>query len=309
MTTIVFALLPVFLLIAFGWLLQRYEFPGRTFWPAAERVTYYVLFPALLVKELAHANLAGLSPIPLFLALAFSMAVLSGALLALRPWLAASWLQISGATFTSIFQGALSFNAYVGLAASLALYGDRGIAIFALVLAIAIPLVNVLVIAVHARHGEGGPRRPMAQMALIVQNPLILACVAGIVLNLGDLDLPPGIGPALDILGKASVALGLLTVGAALDPQEAYGGGNLLGFIAILKLIVFPALMAAACLLLDVQNPVRTILVLWAALPIASSAYIMARQLGGDSTLLAAAITATTILAALTLPLVLSLVA
>jgi predicted permease len=145
------------------------------------------------------------------------------------------------------------------------------------------------------------------QVGLIAQNPLILACIAGIVLNLGDLQLPPGIGPALDMLGKASVALGLLSVGAALDPADAREGGMSLVLTAALKLVAYPLIMAATCFVFGIGGPSRTILVLWAALPISSSAHVLARQLGGDVTLIAAAITATTILAALTLPLVLTI--
>lgn len=301
MDTIVLALLPVFLLVAAGWLLQYYEFPGRGFWQPAERITYYILLPALLVKELAGANLIGLSPIPLAVALLVATLLLGGALIAARRW-----LNFTGPAFTSVFQGSIRFNTYVGLAAALALYGDRGVTIFALVVAIGIPLVDVASVAVLARYAYGQPRSMPKQLGLIAQNPLILACIAGIVLNLGELQLPPGIGPALDMLGKAAVALGLLTVGAALDPADARHGGRSLLLTSILKLVAYPLLMALTCWVLGIGGPSRTILVLWAALPISSSATILARQLGGDAALIAAAITVTTILAALTLPLVLA---
>jgi predicted permease len=301
MDTIVLALLPVFLLIAAGWLLQYYEFPGRGFWQPAERITYYILLPALLVKQLAVANLVGLSPIPLAVALIVATVLLGGALIAARRW-----LTFSGPTFTSVFQGSIRFNTYVGLAAALALYGDRGVTIFALVAAIGIPVVDVASVAVLARYAYGQPRSMPKQIGLIVQNPLILACIAGIVLNLGDLELPPGIGPALDMLGKASVGLGLLTVGAALDPADLRGSSRSLMLTSALKLVAYPLVMALTCWVCGIGGPSRTILVLWAALPISSSAYILARQLGGDSAHLAAAITVTTILAALTLPLVLA---
>jgi predicted permease len=303
MDTIVLALLPVFLLIAAGWLSQYYDFPGRGFWQPADRITYYILLPALLVKELAAANLVGLSPIPLAVALIVTTLLLGGGLLAARRW-----LKIPGPAFSAVFQGSIRFNTYVGLAAAFVLYGDRGVTIFALVTALGIPVVNLASVAVLARYAHGEQKSLARQFGLIAQNPVILACIAGIVLNLGDLQLPPGIGPALDMLGRAAVALGLLTVGAALEPAAAREGDRNLVLIAATKLVAYPALMALVCWACAIGGPSRTVLVLWAALPISSSAYALARQLGGDAALMTAAITATTVLAAITLPLVLALI-
>jgi malonate transporter len=302
MATTVYALLPVFLLIAIGWLLQYYDFPGRGFWQPAERITYFILLPALLVKELAGADLVGLSPVPLAIALLLATVILSAGLIAARPWLG-----VDGPAFTSIFQGAIRFNTYVGLAGALTLAGDRGVAIFALVSAIGVPLVNIASVVVLARYADDQPRSLRQQLSLIGQNPLILACIAGIVLNIGDLELPPGIAPALDMLGKASVALGLLTVGAALNSTHVRVGGTNLALTAALKLVVYPLLVGLICWLFHIVEPTREVLVLWAALPISSSAYILARQLGGDAGLMAGAITVTTILAAVTLPFILAI--
>jgi len=169
-------------------------------------------------------------------------------------------------------------------------------------------VVNLASVAVLARYAHGEQKSLARQFGLIAQNPVILACIAGIVLNLGDLQLPPGIGPALDMLGRASIALGLLTVGAALDPAAARAGDRNLVLTTATKLVACPALMALTCWACAIGGPSRTVLVLWAALPISSSAYALARQLGGDAALMATAITTTTVLAAITLPLVLALI-
>ena len=75
------ALAPVALVIALGWGLRRARFPGDAFWAPAERLTYYVLFPALLVNNLAGAPLAALPVAPM--ALAMAAAILAGAFVAL----------------------------------------------------------------------------------------------------------------------------------------------------------------------------------------------------------------------------------
>lgn len=57
MPVMVQALVPVFALIVMGHLFRRWNFPGDGFWLQAERFTYYVLFPAMLVYKLGQARL------------------------------------------------------------------------------------------------------------------------------------------------------------------------------------------------------------------------------------------------------------
>ena len=66
MNSVAAALGPVFLLILLGALLRRLEFPDAAFWPQAERLTYYVLFPAMLVYKLALAEVGDTPVAPLF---------------------------------------------------------------------------------------------------------------------------------------------------------------------------------------------------------------------------------------------------
>jgi predicted permease len=76
----------------------------------------------------------------------------------------------------------------------------------------------------------------------------------------------------------------------------------------VIKLVLMPALVLGLALLLGLPPISRDVALLFAALPTATSAYILARQLGGDAELMAALITAQTLLAMLTLPLWLGLV-
>jgi predicted permease len=115
------ALAPVFILIALGWLLRARGFPGEQFWPAAERLVYFVLFPALLFLTTAAADLGALALLPLAAALIAAIAATVALTLALRPWLG-----IGDAAFTSVLQGGIRCNTYVGLAAGSVLFGEVG---------------------------------------------------------------------------------------------------------------------------------------------------------------------------------------
>ena len=298
------ALGPVFALIALGYGLHRYQIPGGDFWSGAERLTYFVLFPALLLSRLAATPMSIAGLWRLALAAGLLTGAMSVLLLVLRRQLATN-----GPAFSSVYQGAVRFNTYLGLAAAAALYGSEGLAQAALLIGVLIPLVNVLCVAVLARHAGERPTPLAGTLRALARNPLILACVGGILLSLSGIGPPPGLAGMLDILARAALPLGLLAVGAGLRPlASAQAWRPLLG-AALLKLMVLPVLAAAIAGLLTLGPPESQALVLFAALPSAPSAYILARQMGGDAELMAAIITLQTGLALVSLPLMLWLLA
>ncbi len=311
MGTVLLAVAPIFLLIMLGWALRRMEFPAAGFWPMAEALTYYVLFPALLLDTCSRAA-PGDAPVGrMALALVLAVCGLCALLLALRRL-----VHPGGPAFTSVLQGAIRPNTYVGLAAASALLGREGVSLAAMALLTLIPLVNVLAVAALSAYG-GGPngapeeaaRRasPLAILRELAKNPLILSCVAGFAVSLAGLKLPGALAETLRILGGSSLPLGLLAVGAGF--QFSAVGRHLRGVAvaSAAKLAVLPLLAFLACRLLGVDGPALAVAVIFTAIPVSASSYILARQMGGDHGLMAAIITAQTLLAALTMPLLFAL--
>jgi len=302
MNTFIVALLPVFGTIVVGYLFKRYTFPGDAFWPLAARITYFAFFPALLINNLAPARLADLAIGRLILAV-----LLPTLLVALAVILARPYLRISGVVFTSVFQGSIRFNTYVGLAAVAALYGSPGITLVAINLAVLVPLVNVLSVLMLTRHGSIRSLHWRDTLPALAQNPLIIACVLGIALNLSGIGLPFVTGELLEIFARAALPMGLLTVGADLDLRAVRTGVWPVLVASGLKLLVLPLLTALACRLLGIGDLAMAVAVIFAALPTATSAYILAQQMGGDAQLMAGLLTVQTLAAVVTMPLVLLL--
>jgi len=293
---------PIFLLILLGWILRKRGLLSEGFWAPAEWLTYYLLFPALLVATLARADVGGLALLPMALGLWGALLLITGVMLALRPLLGTD-----GPGFTSLFQGAVRMNTYIGLSAAVGLQGEAGLAAAAVAAAVMVPLINLLCVLMLARYGRGARPTPLGLLREVAQNPLILACLAGIALNLSGLGLPPLLGPMLEILGAAALPLGLLAVGAALRVQALRGLGLPTAVDAAVKLLLLPAVAWGLLTLLGVEGVALFAGVLFTALPTAPSAYILARRLGGAAELMAGLVTAQTLLALVTLPLVLAL--
>jgi predicted permease len=304
MLTVIFAIIPIFLLIALGGALKRSNFPGDAFWPLADKMTYFIFFPALLVDNLSSARLGTLDPTGMLGALLAVILLQAALVYLLRPL-----AKVDGPGFTSVFQGAVRFNTFVGLGAVAALEGGAGITLFAVAIALAIPVINVLCVLTLARYGAHGQSNSLkGQMIFLAKNPLIIACLTGIAMNLADITLPAGIAPVFKMLGSMAAPMGLLTVGAGLQWQAARSGGRAVLVSCALKLVVYPLMLFGAARLWGLGVLETKVMVLWGTMPTASASYILARQMGGDAPLAAAIVTISTLLAVVTVPLVMLLV-
>ncbi len=297
---IVNALLPIFAVILAGIGFRRYNFPGAVFWPSAERLTYFVLFPSLLLKATSTASIGSLSVMPLVYSLLCAIAVMVVLLLVVKPK-----LPVDASAFSSVFQGSIRFNTYVGFAVAYALFGNEGLTWSAVTIALLIPLVNMIsvIIIVLGNDDAGWSNAMLATL----KTPPFVACMAGIALNVLGIELPVAIQDVLKLFGRASLPLGLLTVGAGLELTNLGKNKIAIVFPVVMKLCVLPIFMWIGCEFFSVQHVAKVIAILFAALPGSASSYILARQLGGDSTLMAAIVTVQVAASLFTLPLVLSL--
>lgn len=302
MLTLIHALGPVFVVILLGVALKRLDFPSADFWPQLERLVYFFLFPAMLATRLALADFSGLAVARVLLAVLLLLLLMT-----LLVVLGRRWLSRNGAEFTSVYQGALRFNTYVALAVAAELFGSVGLALAAVIMALMIPLLNLLCVLIFSLYAGDQRADVKTTLLAVAKNPLILGCLLGIVLNVTGIGLPGWSQPVMEILSRAALPLGLLAVGVALNLEALRRAGQPLILSSLIKLLLMPlaAVLISQVLALNTQE--QAVLVLFAAMPTATSAYILARQLGGDAPLMAAIITAQTLAAMMTMPLVLYL--
>lgn len=313
MSTIFSALAPVFGMIVIGYLLKSRGTFTDAFWDPAERLTFYILFPALLVTKIGGATTIGADLLPMAAAMAAATLLVGGVVAQMRTVMTKAG--IGGASFVSIFQGAIRPNTYVGIAVATALLGDRGLTLAAVAIVAVIPLVNFLSIVAHIRWAGANAETatPDAAVGLgeavvpALKNPIIVACLIGAALNFTGIGLPPVVGPVLEAIGQAALPLGLMAVGAGLDLKGLKLSKRPVFNTALIKLAVMPVVTFAIARVFNVTGEAAMIAVIFAGLPVSAASYVMARQLGGDGPLMGRIVTATTIGAALTLPVVILL--
>jgi predicted permease len=264
-------ILPDFALILAGFLLRRATPLGTELWIGIEKLTYFVLFPALLFYANARSRIDLSAAIPM-------LAVVIAALVAgMALGLAGKALfRPPQPVFGAAFQCAFRFNSYIGFAIAARLLGDPGVALMAIAIGVAVPIVNIA--SVWALADGRGTRLAFE----IATNPLIVSCVVGIAWGALGLPLPELAQVTLSRMGGAAIVLGLLAVGAALQPSLERSHIPLLVWVLAVKLIALPAVVWALQGITDLTLPAFTIALVFAALPPAPAAYILAVRLGGD---------------------------
>ncbi|MGD9600959.1 MAG: AEC family transporter [Gammaproteobacteria bacterium] len=283
-------ILPDFAFILLGALLRRLAAFGSEFWRGLERLVYFVLFPALLFVAIARAPFddgAGR-----FVAVGV-LATLAGAALG---YLAKPCLRVEPRTFASAVQCAFRFNSFLALAPAAALGGPAGLALIGMLIGCAVPVCNLLSVWGLARAQDAHLWREL------LRNPLILATVSGFLFNIAGGTLPGPLEMFLGRLGQASVPLGLMTVGAGLRLIGVREAPALAAWMVAVKLLLVPACAFSLAHLAGLSTVQTQMVVLFAALPSASSSYILAVRMGGNGELVAFIVSSATILAVITLP-------
>lgn len=297
------AVLPIFGLVITGFIAKRL-LPSQDLWKGMEALVYYLFFPILLILEVSKANFSEPGLFGALMATFIATLMIAGALFPLKKR-----FNIENTLFTSIFQGGTRYNSYVFLALSQSLFGSNGIVIAGVFMAYMIITINILCISVLNLYGsnQSGKKSIAGIILALIKNPLIVGVLIGIIANILNIQLTGPVKQWMLYLGNTATPLSLMTVGAGLimilDAKKMGG----ISFAIFLKLFIMPLITILLLWLFGVSGLPAGIALLFAAMPCAGNAYILSRQMGGDSEAMASMITWSTLLSILTIPIIMSI--
>jgi len=291
------------LLIVIGYGLKRSKFLTDKTWSGMEKLTYFILFPSLLIHTLGNQTLAG-APWPSMLVVVSGTTITAAMLLIFLHRIQSSE---NSATFTSVFQGGVRFNTYIALAVAQGLFGSEGLALGSVAAGFMIVLINLLCISVFVIWGKTKFGGILPFIREVIGNPLIIGCAIGWFLSLSGVSLPGVVENTLSIIGQAALPFGLLAVGAALKPKAIVGHARPIAVSSIAQFCLKPLTAALLISSTGLNGIAAGVLIITFMTPTAPSAYILARQLGGDTDTMASIITFQTLLAFLIMPLLASI--
>ena len=306
MTAIFLALLPVFIVILVGATLRRFNVIGEQQWLGLDQLCYFVLFPAIIFKEIAAADFSGVPVFAMAAGMMLAVSIMIGALVLFhRPVMAL--LDIDGPQFTSLVQGAARWHTFIVFAIVPLQFGSGALPLAAVGAAAMTPLLNVLCVFVMVRFAHDAKISARRLMLSILRNPFVISSLGGVAWQLTGLELPAMALQVLDMIGRGALGLALLTVGAGLKLGEAVSKWPPVAVAAVLKLLVMPLLMGAILTGLGVSGVPLAVALICAAVPTGAGSYVLARQMGGDAPMVANMLTFQVAASVLTIPHVLYL--
>ncbi len=303
MLTVFNTLFPVLALIAMGAILRRTGFTSRSFLQTADRLVYFILFPALLFWKIAAAP-PGQDGISAFLLAAIS-AVLTVYLLST---LFIVFGPVPRRCAGSFSQSCYRFNTYIGMAVVLYAMGERGVEQFSIIIGFTIPLINVLAVSTLIWFSDTQYKRSEKRRLLlraVASNPLILGCLSGLIYQHLPLPLPACIQNTLRLATMATLPLALLSIGGSLTMAGAKTHLPLATAAAGFKLLLLPALGWIYLSAFGADALAFKTGMIFFTLPTSTALYVLSAQLGSSTGLASAAIVVSTILSILPLSLAL----
>lgn len=304
MTLVLNGLFPVFALIAAGRLLRHYRLTTKEFLNTADRLIYFIFFPAMLFWKIGGADTSDGVPMDLcFAAVAAIVTLYVASTLYI-------WFAIARFEAGSFSQSCYRFNTYIGMAVIVNALGSEGVRMFGILVGIVIPLINVLAVSTliwfSGREVTGRERLRLTLRAL-VSNPLILACVAGLMYARTINVFPVFVDNTLSLATSVTLPLALLSVGGVLTFDTLRGYLKPAMVAAAFKLVIFPLMGYGFLRLFGVSGTAFRVGMIFFALPTSTAIYVLSSQLQSNTELASAAIVMSTLFSFGSLTVVLAL--
>ena len=280
-------------MLLLGAVLKRFELTNTVFLKTADRLVYFIFFPAMLFWKIGSAPAAAnvdFGYIQAALLALLTTFVLSSVYIRLRP--------VPDFAAGAFSQSCYRFNTYIGMAVVMNALGEEGLLYFSILIGLLIPLINVMAVSVliwYSGQPADGRRRLAVTLRALGTNPLIIACLAGMLYARVAGRFPIFLDNTFRLMTHVTLPLALLSVGGSLTLAGLRENLSLAATGAFFKLLVLPANGYFFLRLLHIGGlPFRTVMI-FLTLPAATAIYVLSSQLHSDTDLASAAIMLSTL--------------
>ncbi|MDD6176291.1 MAG: AEC family transporter [Firmicutes bacterium] len=292
---------PLFCVMALGYLLRRKNFFSEAFLANANKLVFHITLPVLLFLDMAQTDVRAVfdGSYVLFCAgvTALSIAVI---------WLLAKRLIRDKSVVGEFVQASYrSSAAILGTAFIQLIYGTAGMS--GLMILGSVPLYNIFAVLILVLESPGERQKGSLGAKLkdslirIASNPIILGILAGFVFGFFRIPLPKMVSSALDYVGKITTPLALLVIGAGFRGKAALGRLRLTAVATVIKLLILPAVFLPLAVLCGFTDQKLVALLVMLGSITTPASFVMAKQMGHEGTLTASVCVATTMFSAVTL--------
>lgn len=293
---------PVFFILFLGLYLKRTQRINDDFIAIASKLIFNICLPILLFLAIVNSQVDLIAQSRLALFSAFA-AILSFLIFWWIAPLCTNSPEDKGVAVQSAFRSNL---AIIGLALCTNAFGDAGVTIGALIIAVVTPLYNILSIYALTHSLSKNEKLRWDKLILdITKNPLILAIALAFVFLYFDWQLPVVLNDTGIYLSKMTLPLALITIGGSLSLSALQKSSALSSYVVAAKLILLPVTVTTIAWFLGFKNIEIVCLALMFGSPTASASFVMVKVIGGNHKLASNTIAVSTLVSALTISILL----
>jgi len=300
--------LPLFSLVLVGYLVMRISKWPTSVSDGLARFVFTLALPALLFRLMSRSG--ELPPVDSRLLIAF----FGGCLIVFVIGRLISWkvFALDGVSQSVFALGCIfSNNVMLGLPLAKVSLGDAAVPSVALVLVFnALILWTLVTVSVEWAQNGSLSMRGFARTARgVLTNPVVVGILSGTFLSLTGLTLPEGIDSPINMVGQSAAPMALIALGMGLAEYGIRDGLRVSVAVCAIKLVILPLIVWGLARLLGLPRMETQVVVLLSSMAIGANVYLMSRQFKALEGATASSLVLSTLLAAFTTPLVLSLMA
>lgn len=287
------AVMPIFVVAAMGYLLRKTGFLTDEFVSVSDKLVFRVLLPCLLFTNVAYIDMTSISKSDLTLiAFCVAAAVVFTIFMCIVTPLFIKDKGKTGAFVQGVFRSNVAF---LGIPFAISLFGDEGGRLASIILAVIVPVYNVLAVAVLCIFNPEKESETMSfgkrilQIVMgIIKNPLVISILIALpfgIFGIGEC-IPDFVTSSLQYFSKASTTLALITIGATFDFSKLRGRIGIAACCTAIKTVILPIVcMLLAYFAVGLSGVHLGIIMIVFGTPTAISSYIMAKNMHADAPL------------------------
>ena len=289
---------PTFGWVLLGVVLRRLGALRQRHIDTVSRLAFNIGLPVLLFCSAAAVDYSRLAGARYLLA-----GVVATFVSLLASWAYCRWRGFARPDTGVFVQAAFRSNlAIVGIALCHAAYGEAGLVLAALPVAVMTALYNVLAVWV-LNVNLGGSRSIAGLLGGMARNPLLIGIALGVAVALALDELPAAVPLAGGLLSRYFLPLTLVAIGGSIQLNTLHRLGRLTWEATAWRLCVAPAMAVPIALALGVQGRPLGVIFLLLSAPVAAASFVMVVAARGNGTLAANIIVLTTLLSCATVTL------
>ncbi|MGV8982323.1 AEC family transporter [Clostridium sp.] len=292
--------LPLLIMMGVGWGLKYFKVCDESFFKTANKLTFKIFLPLLLFNNIYSSDIQSSFNLKLIIFVVSSILITVILLTLIIPR-----IEKQNANRGVLIQALFRSNYILfGVPICMNLFGQADMGITSMLAVFVVPLYNFLAVVVLATYANkennevGSIKKTLID---VVKNPLIIACVIGIIMATLGLKIPTVLDKTITDISKIATPFALIILGGEFALSNALKNIKYIAWVSIFKLIVIPAIIIFSAILIGFRQFELGVLLSIFASPIAVSSFVMAQNVKSNDELAGQLVATTTILSSFTI--------